>query len=201
MGRSVVSKEALSRIEKAIETLCEAQGQLTEEVRSLASRVEAVASGSANGGVTQEKLLEFLDQFRAGEALGEAGLGAWIATCKTECLKGGLRTIQHREGFHSRLLEERLKELGGSPKFEIPEAIVSGYMESVGSEERTDEDKLRDFVKQVGTDIDKALKPIHDIADGLDRDPETQSLLRTIAQDERSTLEFIGQACELLGVS
>ena len=32
----------------------------------------------------------------------------------------------------------------------------------------------------------------------IDDDPETQSLLRTIAQDERSTLEFFQQACKLL---
>jgi hypothetical protein len=36
------------------------------------------------------------------------------------------------------------------------------------------------------------------MADRLDDDPETQSLLRTIAQDERSTLEFFQQACQLL---
>jgi hypothetical protein len=53
----------------------------------------------------------------------------------------------------------------------------------------------------VGSDVDKALQPIYDVANRLDHDPETQSLLRTIAQDERSTLEFINEACELLGVS
>ena len=43
-----------------------------------------------------------------------------------------------------------------------------------------------------------ALKPIFDLADRLDDDQETQSLLRTIAADERSTLEFFHEACALL---
>ena len=44
-------------------------------------------------------------------------------------------------------------------------------------------------------------KPIYDLANRLDHDQETQSLLRTIAQDERSTLEFLAEACALLNPS
>jgi hypothetical protein len=47
-------------------------------------------------------------------------------------------------------------------------------------------------------DIDAVLQPIADMADRLDSDQETQSLLRTILQDERSTLEFLAGACALL---
>jgi hypothetical protein len=36
------------------------------------------------------------------------------------------------------------------------------------------------------------------MAGRLDEDPETQALLRTIAQDERATLEFFQHACKLL---
>jgi hypothetical protein len=45
--------------------------------------------------------------------------------------------------------------------------------------------------------VDAALKPIFDRADRLDADPETQSLLRAIAQHERSTLESLREACAL----
>jgi hypothetical protein len=45
---------------------------------------------------------------------------------------------------------------------------------------------------------DAALRPIFDRADRLDRDQVTQSLLRTIARDERSTLESLREACALL---
>jgi hypothetical protein len=193
-----MADDARSRIETGIGSLREERAGVREET---AGPSGGSAASDARGPVPGEQLLEFLDRFRAGEALGEAGLGAWLAVCTTDYLRGGLRTIQMREGFHARLLEERLKELGGAPRYETPEAVESQYLKSVGSRQRSDREKLQDFVKLVGKDIDVALRPIHDIADRLDHDPETQSLLRTIAQDERSTLEFLERACQLLGVS
>lgn len=190
-----MSKEALARIEKAIEQVCEQQVEIRDRLGRLEQRL---ASGAARvGDPSPDEVLRFLDQFRAGEALGEASLGAWIAVCTTDCLRGGLRTVQMREGMHARLLEERIKELGGSPKAEIPEAIYSQVMADVGDAEKSDAVKLSEFVARF-PDIDAALQPIHDLADRLDGDQETQSLLRTIAQDERATLEFTAEACQLL---
>ena len=57
--------------------------------------------------------------------------------------------------------------------------------------------KVLGFVERFG-DADKALRPIFELAERLDHDPETQSLLRTIAQDERSTIEFFNDACAQL---
>ena len=65
------------------------------------------------------------------------------------------------------------------------------------SSEKSDAEKVLDFMSRF-PDIDEVLRPIHEMADRLDGDQETQSLLRTIAQDERSTLEFLGEACALL---
>ena len=141
--------------------------------------------------------MEFLDGFRAGEALGEATLGEWISVCTTDCLRGGLRTVAQREGMHARLLEERILELGGKPKSETPKEIREAAMKQSGSTEKSDAQKLSEFVARF-PDVDAALKPIHDFADRLDADQETQFLLRTIAQDERSTLEFLNEACSLL---
>ena len=70
-------------------------------------------------------------------------------------------------------------------------------MEQAGNAERSDAEKVLEFVKRF-PDADAAVRPILDLADRLDADPETQSLLRTIAQDERATLEFLGEACALL---
>ena len=97
----------------------------------------------------------------------------------------------------ARLLEARLKELGAAPTFEVPEAIYDQTMKSAGDCEKSDPEKIAEFVKQF-PDVDAAIQPILDIADKLDADPETQFMLRTIAQDERSTLEFLHDACQLL---
>ncbi len=187
-----MSEAALKRIEKAISKLAEQQDGICAAIAALEKRSDA-----ANGGGSREEVISFLDQFRAGEALGEASLGAWIEVSDTVCLRGGLRTVQMREGMHARLLEQRIKELGGSPEAEVPEAVYNAAMERSATTDKSDAEKLQAFVAQF-PDIDKALAPIYKIADGLDDDPETQSLLRTIAQDERSTLEFLCEACQQL---
>ncbi len=79
----------------------------------------------------------------------------------------------------------------------MPEAVYNATMAQAASTEKSDAEKLKAFVAQF-PDIDKALQPIHSLADRLDGDPETQSLLRTIAQDERSTLECLHETCRQL---
>jgi hypothetical protein len=102
-----------------------------------------------------------------------------------------------REGMHARLLEQRIKELGGSPTHEVPLEVHEQVMRDAGDAEKPDAQKVLEFVQRF-PDPQAALKPIHDMADRLDHDPETQSLLRTIAQDECATLEFLKEACTAL---
>jgi hypothetical protein len=155
---------------------------------------EAQREGSSP---SRDDLIGFLDGFRAAEALGEATVGAWLRVCGSEHLRGGLRSVRGREGLHARLLEERIRELGAEPSAEIPEEIRRSALEDSGSRDRTDIQKLERFVQQF-PDVDAALAPIHAMADRLREDPETQSLLRTIAHDERATLEFLRTAYEHL---
>ena len=182
-------KKTLARIEKTLEAVCGEVQALRTQVDSL-TQAESAAPG-------RDEVLQFLDGFRAGEALGEASLGAWIEVSDVPCVKGGLRTVQQREGFHARLLEARVKELGGTCTAEIPQEAYDAAMKQSADTQKADAQKVLEFVTRF-PDVDAALKPIYDMADRLDSDPETQSLLRTIAQDERSTLVWFGEACQLL---
>lgn len=188
-----MSDAALKRLEKAVSKLAKRQDEICAQLGALEARLGAPA-----GGAGVEEVIGFLDQFRAGESLGEVSLGAWLAVSDTACLKGGLRTIQCREGMHARLLEERIRELGGKPKAKVPAEVRDAVIAQVSSTETTDLAKLDHFLAQF-PDVDAALEPIHALADRLDDDPETQSLLRTIAQDERATLEFLHGAKAQLG--
>lgn len=188
-------QKTLDRIEKALEAIQSTQSEICAQIASLDRRLCALEPASSDPAV--DETLTFLDQFRAGEALGESSLGAWIAVCESDCLRGGLRTIQMREGMHARLLEQRIKELGGSPRHEIPEAVQAAVMSESGSTEKSDLAKLEAFLARF-PDAEAAVKPIFDHADRLDGDPETQALLRTIAQDECATLGFLSEACTLL---
>jgi hypothetical protein len=152
---------------------------------------------ATNGAPTRGELLKFLDRFRAGESLGEATTQAWIEVSDVACVKGGLHVVAQREGMHARLLDACIRAHGGTPRYELPEAVREAAMQRICDRSRGDAAKVLDFVQQVG-ETEKALAPIYEMADRLDDDPETQALLRTIAQDERSTLEFFQQACALL---
>ena len=194
------TEKFLSRLEESIAQVVRQQEAICAELVSMRERVDALAerrSGAATGTPTRVELLRFLDRFRAGEALGEATTAAWIEVSEVACVKGGLRVVAQREGMHARLLADCLRAHGGTPRYEIPEAVCDQAMKRVSDRSRGDAAKVLEFVQRVG-DCEKALKPIFDMADRLDGDPETQSLLRTIAQDERATLEFFQQACKLL---
>jgi len=182
-----MSRETLERIEKAI-------GSLAAEVACLREGLEAMRGGA--GPMTAREILSFLDGYRAGEALGEAAFGGWVAACRDECLRGGLRVAQLREGSHARLLEARLKELGGSPRAELPESAQELFYDVLVSTEKTDAEKLQCFFAQV--DVDSLLRQLSEKADRMGRDLETQSLVRAIIEDERATLTFLRTACEQL---
>ena len=182
-----MAQEALGRIEKAIATLA-------AEVSALREQVDALRGG--DGALTSREIQDFLDQYRAAESLGESSFGAWIATCRVECLRGGLRNVQLREGSHARLLEARLKELGGTPRCELPESVYDGFFGVLSSSEKTDLEKLDCFFAQV--DSEQALRQLGEKADRMGRDPETQALLRSIIEDERASLTFLCEARELL---
>ncbi len=179
----------LKKIEKALSKILEAQESLSARVRALEAPGETPEEPTED-----ESVMAFLDQFRAGEALGEAFFGAWIAVCEDDGLRGGLRTIQQREGMHARLLEERLKALGCTPEAEIPVATFDAAMAQASSTEKDDAEKLLAFTSQF-PDADAALAPIAETIEKLRADHETRGLLETICQDERATLEWLGARC------
>lgn len=187
---------SLGRIEETLCKIAAQQDALCKEMSALRKRVDLIA---AQGGAaaSREETIRFLDRFRAGEAFGEISTGVWIDASDVACVKGGLRVVQQREGMHARLLAERIKQLGGACTREIPQQRQDEVLRSLGDKRKGDAAKVLEFVKANG-DAEKALAPIYAIASRLDHDPETQSLLRTIAQDERSTIEFFNEACKLL---
>lgn len=188
-----MSDTVLKRIEKGINQLAAQQEAICERLEALEGRVSKAVGGAA----AKEEVIQLLDGFRAGEALGAASIGAWIEVCTTDCVRGALRTIAQREAMHARLLEERLRELGAEPSFEFPAADVELAMKGLGSTEQSDAQKLLEFAQKY-PDADTLLQPICDVADRLDHDQETQWLLRSIVQDERSTLALVHEACAIL---
>jgi len=184
-----MSERQLTKIEKILTQICEQQTEICNRIEQLESRV--------GGSPSREETVAFLDQYRAAEAHAETWIGAWIENCQIDCLKGGLRTVQMREAIHARLLEERLKELGGSAQCELPEAEQERLMTQFGGTKCSDAEKVAALVEEFG-DVERALAPLIAFTNRLDNDQETQFLMRTILQDERSSVSFLKDACQLL---
>lgn len=195
--KSRKARKLLEKIESRLDEIANRQEEICSRIERLESGSSPSSSGAEAGGIAKQELVTFLDQFRAGEALGEASLGAWIEVSDLDCVRGALRTVQQREGMHARLLEARIKELGASPSFELPDALYEQTMKDAGDAEKGDVQKVADFVARF-PDVDAALQPIHDVIERIEGDDETRFLLQTIAQDERSTLDFFQEAAGLL---
>ncbi|HYV57664.1 MAG TPA: ferritin-like domain-containing protein [Candidatus Nitrosopolaris sp.] len=136
-----------------------------------------------------ESVLRFLDDLRAAEAAGAEVLAAWIAVCGLDGLRGGLRAIGEREAAHAELLEERLRELGGVCTAAVAETVRTAALACFGSPAMDDEEKLALFLARYPDDA-AAAQPILAVCAELAGDPETQELLRLIAEGEVATVAW-----------
>jgi hypothetical protein len=185
-------KKLLKELLSTVHALRDEQRALHREIARLDRRVAALT-----GGDETEDVLAALDRYRAQEAFGEFLFGIWIEHCSDDRLRGGLRTIQMREGAHARLLEDRIRALGGRVEAEVDDAVQRVAIESITSGEADDAGRARFLVQQF-PDVEKAIAPIYEMAERLGGDHETRALLETIAADERASLEFLCGECSRL---
>jgi hypothetical protein len=145
----------------------------------------------------RDMIMHLLDEFRCTEAFGAEYVILWLATSDQEWVRGGLRVVQQREAFHARLMEERLRELGGIPRCIVPADVRKRKLAFYGSTELKDAGKLRDEAAEIG-DPAQSLKIYTDAIAQIDEDQETKALLHWIVQDELTTIRWVMESCALL---
>jgi hypothetical protein len=145
----------------------------------------------------REMILRVLDDFRCTEAFGAEYVPLWLRTSDEDVVKGGPRVVGEREAFHAKLMEKRLRELGGSPKCEIPADVRKRKLAYYGSTKLGDAGKLRDEAAEIG-DPAKALRRYTDVVDQIRDDVITKQLLHWILQDERSTIRWAIETAAML---
>lgn len=145
----------------------------------------------------REMIMHLLDEYRCAENFACEYLGGWSEVSDQDCVKGGLRVIQRREGYHAQLLEERLRELGGVPQCTVPTEQRTKEMAVYTSKEKKDTEKLQYIANQI-PDLSKAVKFITDVIDQIHEDQETKELLRSLVQDEISSGQWLLEANQLL---
>jgi hypothetical protein len=145
----------------------------------------------------RDMILHVLDDFRCTEAFGAEYVPLWLRTSDQDLVKGGLRVVGQREAFHARLMEERLRELGGVPRCEIPPDVRKRKLAFYGSTELKDAGKLRDEAAEIG-DPATALKRYTDVVDQIRDDVLSKQLLHWILQDEQNTIRWVIETCAIL---
>jgi hypothetical protein len=141
-------------------------------------------------------VVSFLDKVRAGEANGAEAFRRWAEVCTTDCIRSGLRMVAEREAYHSRIFEQRMRDMGAEQRAGMTEEGRK-FTAMLADPKRSDNEKLLDFVRFVG-EAEAAVKPIRDFAAMLTEDLETKEALRLFAEDECSTVQWIHDACAVL---
>ncbi len=184
-------------------------GIITEE--TFECEMGAMESGNGNGngkgarqftamgktfGSERSAVDAMLDRFRAGEANGEVAFTAWAKLCTTDCIRSGIRMIAEREGYHARIFERRMRDLGLECKATVTEASRK-ITEYLGDSNVTDNQKLL-YLNSLAPDIDAFFKPITDLAENIKDDLESKELFKLYVQDELSSARWLQYACEAL---
>lgn len=162
--------------------------QLLEQIADRDGRRRAAAATHEPSRDRRAHVLERLDAYRAAEQSGAEVLETWAELSDDAALVGGLRTAAAREAKHAALLEQRLRELGGTPTARVPQSIAR-FNAALTDPTTSDLERLRLMVERF-PDVDAAVVPLTDFIDSIDDDELTCELLRTIAVDELSTLRW-----------
>ncbi len=148
-------------------------------------------------GCERDAIVAYIQRVRNGEAAGAAALANWAGVCKTDCMRSGLRTIAEREGYHVRVMDQKLKDLGahceGSSDAELDKFVAMQSDPNI-----SDLDKLRRIVSSFGNAED-IVKPIYDFVDLIKDDLDAKEMLALWAEDEHSSIKWFLHAFKALG--
>jgi hypothetical protein len=144
-----------------------------------------------------EMIMHLVDEFRCAENFASEYLSRWIEVSDQECVKGGLRVVQQRENYHAQILEARLRELGGIPQCTVPADRREKELAFYASAEKKDLEKLQSIAARL-KDPAAILKPITDVIDQIQEDQQSKELLRSLVDDEMSSVKWLLSACETL---
>jgi hypothetical protein len=144
----------------------------------------------------REAVIAMLDRFRAGEANGQTAFSAWEKQVSTECIRSGIRMITEREGYHARIFERRLADLGAGCKAQVTDASRK-ITEKLGDAKTSDKEKLL-YITALAPDPEAFFKPVCDFVEAIKDDFETKELFGLYVQDELSSARWLIHACEAL---
>lgn len=144
----------------------------------------------------REAVVKFLEAASAAETNGGDAVRGWLKVCTTDCIRGGLKMVAERESYHGRVLEQRLKELGG----EMPDRNTEEFRKNlayISDPKTTDMQKLHRGVTRF-PNPEETIRPLFEFAASLKEDVQTKEIVRLFAEDELSTLKWQHALCTAL---
>jgi hypothetical protein len=141
-------------------------------------------------------IISFLDKVRAGEETAGHAIPKWVAVCKTDCIRSGLRMVAEREAYHGRVFEQRVRDLGGEKRAGMTDEGRK-YIAYISDPNIPDLEKIQRFAGSL-PDPKEAIRPICEFAALIKEDLETKEMLRLFAEDELSTATWINESCAAL---
>jgi hypothetical protein len=170
------------------------EGRISEE--AVISRLQSDASEPAVAAERRVDLLSVLDQFRAAEESGAETLRRWALLSENAYLVGGLRAAAAREAQHALLLDQRLRELGGAPRAEVP-----GWLRQLNAQisdpATRDAERLWIMVRSL-PDPDRVAEEVNELTEAAG-DALTAELLRNICADDLVTFRWFVNAHRMIG--
>jgi hypothetical protein len=147
-------------------------------------------------GNEREAVIALLDRFRAGEAGGQIAFSGWENQVGTDCIRSGIRIIAEREGYHARIFERRLADLGAECKAGLTD-FSRQVTAKLSDAKMSDNDKLI-YVTSLAPDPEAFWKPVSEVVDRIKDDQESKELFKLYIQDELSSGKWLMYACEAL---
>jgi hypothetical protein len=144
----------------------------------------------------REAVINFLDELHATQMETAIGFAKWAAVCRTTGLRTGLLMIAERDAYHARVLERRVRELGGE-LHGSPTEQGSKLVELLANREISELEKLLALISFI-RDPQEAVAPILQFASLLRTDLETRQALRLLAEDELSSATWLHEICAVL---
>lgn len=185
----IISEDAFSQEMKQLENGSSANGSMSNSSGSFR------AFGKTYGS-EREAILRFLEAAAAGETNAGEALPKWLAVCKTECIRGGIKMVTEREAYHGRAFEQRLKELGGTmPDRNTEEARKN--IAYLSDPTISDMAKLHRGASRF-PDPEETIRPLFEFAASIKEDHQTKEMARLFAEDELSTLKWQNALCATL---
>lgn len=168
-----------------------------EQMKELGNGQRSYRYNGQSHATEREMIMHLLDEFRCAENFAAEYLCKWIEASDQECVKGGLRVVQQREAYHAQILEARLRELGGIPQCTVPQERRDKEMLFYSSTQTKDAEKLLSIASRL-SDPAAVLKPLTDAIGQIQEDQQSKELLRSLIDDEMSSIKWLMEACRTL---